>query len=203
MPIKFVRRLFSPALFILLTLSSLGAAEPDQVFRGDWVLEDFISLHQQDLLLLPQADYAYPFRGITALSFRGTGIAELHIRGRRFSAFYDITAETPRGYRLEFQIKAGPAFSFHLVRDPAGGYRYIYRLPPGFPEEAPLVEGKKEEAPSSGASEEAAGEGREPVDADLAGSTDDGAGTAGQKGLLPQPLYAGTMSRNPAAVDPR
>lgn len=97
-------------------------------FTGKWLAQSFIIEQEDGLLVASEADYSYPYLGITGIDFIDSSFIVFTVSDTEYRAFYEIESLDFDNYYVRCTFKSSEEFLLKLVRVPGGNWKYFYRV---------------------------------------------------------------------------
>jgi hypothetical protein len=95
---------------------------------GNWKTHVLLAEGEDGLLVNPDAEYAFPFLGISRIDILDSGFILFRINDNEYRAFYDVEMLDFDNYHLTCTFKSGEAFLLKLVRLEGESWKFLYRI---------------------------------------------------------------------------
>ncbi|MDC7226606.1 MAG: hypothetical protein PQJ61_07560 [Spirochaetales bacterium] len=114
-------------IFMLISAVSVSGQQIQELILGTWSMDSTLIEMEDGLLVSTEADYSYPYLGISNLNFLDSGFVVISTRAGDYRAFYEISELDFDNYHINCSFRDGEEFLLKLVRE-GDSWSYLYRI---------------------------------------------------------------------------
>jgi hypothetical protein len=118
-------------IYLILALSCVtgfSLETEENGLTGSWKTHVLLAEGEDGLLVNPDAEYAFPFLGITEIDILDSGFILFLINDNEYRAFYEVEMLDFDNYHLTCTFKNGEEFLLKLVRLEGESWKFLYRI---------------------------------------------------------------------------